>query len=362
MTTPTLVIAEAGVNHNGSLDLALDLVDAAAECGADMVKFQTFSAKALVTASAPRAAYQEANTGDAGSQLQMLERLELTRESHHALLERCAARGIRFLSTPFDPGSLAFLAGEMALPVLKLGSSELTNAPLLVDAGRTGRGVILSTGMGTLAEVERALGALAFGYHAPVDAEPNDAAFSDAWSKARDAGSLAEKVTILHCTTAYPTPPDGVNLMAIRTLRDAFGLPVGFSDHTTGTAAAVAAVALGATTVEKHITLDRNLPGPDHKASLEPPAFKALVDGIRTTETAMGDGIKAPLACELPNVPIARKSLVARRAISAGTEFDAGNLVVMRPGDGRSPFDYWSLIGRPAKRDYAPGDLIDASE
>lgn len=362
MTPSTLIIAEAGVNHNGSLDLALDLVDAAADCGADMVKFQTFSATALVTADAPRAPYQQANTGNTGSQLEMLERLELSHDAHHALLQRCADRGIRFLSTPFDPDSLAFLANDLDLPMLKLGSSELTNGPLLVDAGRTGKSIILSTGMGTLAEVERALGALAFGYSTGVDESPGESAFQRAWTDAKATNALVKKVTILHCTTSYPTPPEGVNLLAIRTLSDTFGLPVGFSDHTPGIAAAAAAVALGAQVIEKHITLDRTLPGPDHQASLEPDEFAAMVEAIRTVESALGDGVKAPQPCEQPNISIARKSLVAATAIEKGAHFDATNLAVMRPGDGRSPFDYWSLVGQSAKRGYAAGELIDGSE
>ncbi|MEQ8443916.1 MAG: N-acetylneuraminate synthase [Alphaproteobacteria bacterium] len=362
MTRKTLIIAEAGVNHNGSLDMAVDLVDAAASCGADMVKFQTFSAKALVTASAPRAPYQETNTGDAGSQLEMLERLELDHAAHQALLRRCAEKGIRFLSTPFDPGSLSFLAHDLDLPVIKLGSSELTNGPLLVDAGRTGKSVILSTGMGTLAEVERALGALAFGYSTDAGAAPEGAAFDDAWADAKRNGSLKGKVTVLHCTTAYPTPPDGVNLSAIATMRDAFDLPIGFSDHTPGIAAATAAVALGASAIEKHITLDRTLPGPDHKASLEPDGFAAMVDAIREVEQVMGTGTKQPHACEEPNIPIARKSVVAAADIPEGAKFTPENLVIMRPGTGRDPFDYWPLIGRRAKRDYIAGDLIGETE
>lgn len=356
------IIAEAGVNHNGSLDIALDLVDAAAETGADIVKFQTFSAKSLVSASAPRAEYQKANTGDSGSQLDMLLKMELSKEDHQAIIDRCAENGIAFLSTPFDPGSLQFLAHELDLDLIKLGSSELTNAPLLVDAGRTGKRFILSTGMGTLAEVEQALGALAFGYDAGPDAMPGDGDFEQAWKQANESGALRDKISILQCTTAYPTPPKDANLRAMTVIADHFDLPVGFSDHTNGLAVSTAAVAMGATVIEKHLTLDRNMPGPDHKASLEPTDFRALVDAIRCVEDAFGDGDKKPRDSELPNIAIARKSLHAGQEIAAGDRFSTDNLIVMRPGDGRSPYDYWSLLGKTAKRAYRAGDPIDDEE
>lgn len=360
MTPKVTIIAEAGVNHNGSLDLALDLVDAASDAGADLVKFQTFRAVDLVTASAPRAEYQESNTGDSGSQLEMLQQLELSHEDHYRLIERCKERGIGFLSTPFDPASLDFLVHDLDLPIVKLGSSELTNAPLLVAAGRSGKQFILSTGMGTLDEVEAALGALSFGYNAPLDHVPGGTEFQSAWAEAKSDGSLQNRVSILHCTTAYPTPAESVNLSAISTIRDAFGLPVGFSDHTTGAAAACASIALGARIVEKHITLDKSMPGPDHKASLEPDEFFDLVQSIRFVATALGDGIKKPQVSEEPNMPIARKSLVAAMNIAKGDEFTDKNVVVMRPGTGLSPFEYWDCMGKTSLKSYRVGDVIKA--
>ena len=328
------VIAEAGVNHNGSLDLALDLVDIAAMAGADAVKFQTFRAASLATAGAEKAAYQRRTTGEE-SQLAMLERLELDEPAHRAIIARCEERGIEFMSAPFDHESLALLA-RLGVRRLKLGSGELTNGPLLRAAAETRLPLILSTGMATLDEVAAALALV------------------------RDSG--ATDVTILHCTTEYPAPPDEVNLRALTTMRDAFAVPIGYSDHTVGIAVALAAVALGATVIEKHFTSDRGLPGPDHPASLEPGELADLIRGVRTVEAALGDGAKRPSPSELPNLPIARKSLVAARAITAGEQFDDGNLAVKRPGSGISPMRYWEILERRASRAYAADELLDASE
>lgn len=354
--TGTLIIAEAGVNHNGSLDRALALVDAAADAGADIVKFQTFRADALAASSAPKAAYQKRETGAGETQLDMLRRLELDEAAHHALLDRCRARGIRFLSTPFDLGSLDLLL-RLDVPILKMGSGELTNAPLLLASARTQRPLILSTGMAGLAEVERALGVVAFGYLTP-DAAPTRAAFAATLSLPEAWDVLRQRVSLLHCTTEYPTPYDQVNLRALDTLAAAFGLPVGYSDHTQGLEISLAAVARGATIIEKHFTLDRTLPGPDHKASLEPEELKALAAGIRAIEAALGDGIKTPRACELPNVAVARKSLVAARPIAAGEPYTADTVSIKRPGTGRSPFDYWDVLGQQAPRALDEGELL----
>jgi len=352
-----LVIAEAGVNHDGSLDRALEMVDVAADAGADIVKFQTFRADDLASAAAPKAAYQAETTGASESQRDMLRRLELGPAAHRTLLARCRERGIEFLSTPFDPASLAFLVDDLGVGRLKLGSGELTNAPLLLAAARTGRPVVLSTGMGTLDEVRAALGVLACGYLG------GNAAGRGAFQAAFDSGpgrrALAAKVLLLQCTSAYPTPAADVNLRAMDTLAEAFGLPVGYSDHTTGFAVAIAAVGRGAVAIEKHFTLDRTLPGPDHRASLEPAELAAMISGIREATAALGDGRKEPRTVERGTIPVARKSLVAARPIVRGEPFSEGNLAVKRPGTGRSPFDWWDLLGTPAGRDYVADEEID---
>ncbi|WP_029008254.1 N-acetylneuraminate synthase [Azospirillum halopraeferens] len=354
-----VVIAEAGVNHNGSPARALALVEAAADAGADAVKFQTFRAAKLARRGAPKAGYQTANGAAGDDQLAMLTALELDAAAHHAVARHCTALGITFLSSPFDEDSLRFLVEDLGVDRLKFGSGELTNGPLLLAAARTGRPMILSTGMATLGEVEDALALLAFGYAAPAGAGPGRAAFAEAWNDPAARGLLADRVTLLHCTTEYPSPPDDANLRAMDTLRTAFGLPVGFSDHTEGTVVAAAAVARGAVMVEKHFTLDRTLPGPDHKASLEPPELAALVSAIRTVERALGDGIKTPRPSERANIPVARKSLVAARPIAAGEILTGDALTAKRPGTGRSPMDLWDALGRPAARDYATDDPLE---
>lgn len=352
----TTVIAEAGVNHNGSPDMALRLVDAAAAGGADIVKFQTFKAAKLATAAAPKASYQVDTTGDATPQLAMLEALELDAAAHERIRQHCEERGIEFMSTPFDEESLAFLANGMRVKRIKIGSGDLTNAPLLLAAGRTGLPVILSTGMAAMDDVEAALGALAFGYAGEAGA-PSREAFRAACAQGQD--TLRARVTLLHCTTAYPTPPHEVNLLAMQTLRERFGLTTGYSDHTAGIAVAIAAVAMGAAVIEKHVTLDRSLPGPDHRASIEPDALMQMIAAIRTVEAARGDGEKRPGATERENIAAARKSLVALCPIRPGEAFSPANLGVKRPGTGLSPFDYWDRLGRPASRAYAPDELIE---
>lgn len=351
----TFIIAEAGVNHNGELDIALRLVDAAADAGADCVKFQTFQADRLASAMAPKAAYQQATTGAEDSQLEMLKRLELSRSAHLKLMERCKERGLVFLSTPFDHLSLSFLVDDLRLQSIKLGSGELTNAPLLYAAGRTGKDLLVSTGMGTLAETEEALGAIACGALARA---PSRAAFAAALESAEGKELIARRVALLHCVTEYPSPVEESNLRAMETLRGAFGLRVGYSDHTSGVAVAIAAAALGAEVIEKHLTLDRTLPGPDHRASLEPGELRDLVLAIRQVEAALGDGVKAPRPSEMKNITVARKSLVAACAIKEGEPFTTENLTTKRPGNGRSPFELWDLLGKPATRNYRPDELI----
>ena len=353
----TYIIAEAGVNHNGSLDMAKKLVEIAAEAGADAVKFQTFKADSLVSRSAPKAEYQSRTTADYESQHEMIRRLELDEHAHEALIEHCKVYGIEFLSTPFDLESVDLLAGRFDLPCIKIPSGDITNAPLLLRIAQTGKPVILSTGMSTLGEIEDALGVLAFGYLGKGD--PSIAAFRSAYFATKGQAILQDKVTLLHCTTEYPAPFDEVNLNVMATLRCTFGLPVGYSDHTEGIAVPIAAVAQGAVIIEKHFTLDRTLPGPDHMASLEPKELKNMVSAIRTVELALGSGRKHPTSSELKNLGIARKSLVAAVSIRADETFTADNLAIKRPGNGLTPMQYWKQLNRKATRDYSADEAID---
>jgi N-acetylneuraminate synthase len=355
----TLVIAEAGVNHNGDVDTALSLVDAAADAGADFVKFQTFKADRIASPSARQASYQVRNTGTEEPQIAMLRRLELSEEAHEKLVKRCRERNVAFLSTPFDLESLSLLVGRFDLPLIKLSSGDLTNGPLLLAAARTQRPIVLSTGMSTIGEVEEALGVLAFGYSQDDSSEPSHVAFHNAYADTAARAALARNVTLLHCTTQYPTPFESVNLRAMDTLRAAFGLPVGYSDHTEGITVPIAAVARGAAIVEKHFTLDRSMPGPDHKASLEPAELAAMVTSIRQVEAAIGSGIKFPQAAERANVEAARKSIVAAHEITAGAVLRLQDLTTMRPGSGLSPMGIWDAVGRLTNRSYKPGELLD---
>ncbi len=331
----TLIIAEAGVNHNGDLGFAKKLIAAAAAAGADLVKFQTFTAKSLVSASAPKAEYQKKTTESNESQLEMIQKLELSREDHTVLIEECRLKGIGFFSTAFDFQSFDLLMELGCLEQIKIPSGELTNLPLLRYMSRFSKPLMLSTGMANLGEIEAAIEA--------VEA----------------AGTPRSLITVLHCTTEYPTPMEDVNLRAMVAMKRAFGVNTGYSDHTQGIEVAIAAVALGATIIEKHFTLDRNLPGPDHKASLEPHELKAMVEGIRNVERALGDGVKRPSPSELKNKPIARKSLVAIRPISTGEAFSAENMGAKRPGTGLSPMRWDEVLGRIASKDFAVDDLIE---
>ncbi len=353
------IIAEAGVNHNGSKDLAFKLVDAAHAAGVDIVKFQTFKAKNLVTQNAQQADYQTRNTGVTESQLAMLSRLELDYETHHALVDYCAKLGIEFLSTAFDQESLHFLVQDLKLTTLKIPSGELTNAPFVLEHAQTGCDLIVSTGMATLAEIESALAVIAFGFTQALEAVPSEEAFLQAYAGEVGQAALKAKVTLLHCTTEYPAPVAEVNLNAMQTLGRAFGLTTGYSDHTAGITIPVAASALGAQLIEKHFTIDKTLPGPDHKASLEPEELKEMVQAIRDVELALGSGIKSPQPSEIKNKSIARKSLVAANHIKAGEVFTVHNLTSKRPGNGLSPYLYWSMLGKIAQKSYAEGELID---
>ena len=354
----TIVIAEAGVNHNGDLDLARQLVYFAHQAGADVVKFQTFKAKNLVTQTAKQADYQRDNIGKAESQFAMLKRLELSYDFHHELVSYCHELGIEFLSTAFDEESLDFLVGELGLKRLKLPSGEITNAPLALKHAQTGCELIVSTGMATISEIESVLGVLAFGYLNPQVKRPSKIDFEAAYASDEGQRVLKEKVTILHCTTEYPAPINEINLKAMDTIASTFKLNVGYSDHSKGITIPIAAVAKGAQVIEKHFTLDRNLEGPDHKASLEPDELANMVAAIRDVSAGLGDGVKRPTVSEVKNKDIARKSLVANCDIKEGEMLTETNLAVKRPGNGISPFEYWSLLGSFATRSYVKDDLI----
>lgn len=330
----TLIIAEAGVNHNGDMELARQLIDIAADAGADIVKFQTFKADRLVTVHARKADYQTQTTDADESQHAMIHRLELSREMHAELIAHCRSRGIAFFSTGFDIDSLEML-DEFGMDRYKIPSGEITNLPYLRHVGKYGKPIILSTGMATLDEVGAALRVL------------------------EEAGTPRDRITVLHCNTEYPTPMRDVNLRAMVTLREMFGVTVGYSDHTLGIEVPIAAVALGAAVIEKHFTLSRSLSGPDHKASLEPGELKAMVAAIRNIEQALGDGVKQPSVSESKNRLVARKSLVASRAIRAGEFFSATNLVAKRPGTGLSPMHWDEVIGSKAPRDFAADEIIE---
>lgn len=349
------IIAEAGVNHNGELALARELVDRAADAGADAVKFQTFDAKKLATRTVPKASYQQRTTDAAESQLEMLRKLELPREWHWELRERANLRGIEFLSTAFDTGSLTFLE-ELNLPFYKVPSGELTNGPLLWQFARQGRPLVVSTGMATMSEVELALAVIAHAFNA--EAEPVDVAdVWRGWSVPAWRASLQGRVTLLHCTSQYPTPMHECNLQAMDTLR-AFGLPVGYSDHTEGILIPIAAVARGATFIEKHFTLDRNMPGPDHKASLEPSELTQMVKQIRDLQMALGDGAKCPQPSEWNTRQAARQHVVAAREIAAGAVLSRDDLTTARSGGGLPATALWDLIGTVVDHAYSAGEPI----
>ncbi len=333
MRQQTLIIAEAGVNHNGDMALAKKLIDVAAEAGADLVKFQTFNANRQVTYTAQKADYQKKSTGGNESQHEMLRRLELTPAMHNELIAHCALRNIGFFSTGFDIESVNLLV-SLGQNLFKIPSGEITNLPYLRHIGQLGKPVILSTGMATLGDIEAAIEVL------------------------EEAGTARSNLTVLHCTTEYPTPMSEVNLRAMQSMHSAFGVAVGYSDHTSGIEVAIAAVALGAMVIEKHFTLDRNLPGPDHKASLEPAELKAMVTAIRNIEVALGNGIKRLTPGEAKNKPVARKSLVASKAIKAGELFSAQNITTKRPSTGISPMRWDEMMGQIALKAYDEDDLI----
>lgn len=358
MHDPVLIIAEAGVNHDGSLDDACRMIDVAAEAGADVVKFQTFVPEAVLTARAMKAAYQETNTGEGGTQLDMVRKLALSRDDHRVLADRCARRGVRFMSTAFDMESLDFLSG-FGMPAIKIPSGDLTWGAMLLTAARVGPPLIVSTGMATLDEVRDALTVIAFGLTREGDPSGQDdleRAFADGHA------ALRERVTLLHCTTEYPAPLGSINLRAMTTMAETFGLKVGYSDHSLGQMVAIAAVARGAGVIEKHFTLSRTRPGPDHPASLEPDELAAMVRTIRDVEIALGQSTKAPAPAEMGNLAIARRSLVAARPIRRGEILTPDAITAKRPADGLSPMHQWALLDTAAQRDYAPDDALEAGQ
>jgi len=327
------IIAEAGVNHNGDINMAKNLIDVAVEAGADAVKFQTFKAEEVISEIAQMAEYQKKNIGKEKSQIDMVKELELSFKDFKELKKYCDYKGITFLSTPFDIESARFLK-ELGLEIFKIPSGEITNYLLIKEIGNYSKKVILSTGMADLGEIEDALDVLI------------------------ENGTRRENITILHCNTEYPTPYEDVNLLAMLTIKEAFKVNVGYSDHTLGIEIPIAAASLGAVVIEKHFTLDKNMPGPDHKASLEPQELKAMITGIRNVEKALGNGIKKPSPSELKNKPIARKSIVAKRDIKKGEIFTEENIIVKRPGTGISPMRWYEILGTKAQRDYNADELI----
>ena len=332
----TLIIAEAGVNHNGDLETAKSLIEVAKSAGADFVKFQTFKANQLVTKKAPKARYQVEVSDTGETQFEMLKNLELSEMMHRELIEKSKEQAIGFISTAFDNESASMLL-SMGQNIFKIPSGEITNLPYLRHIGNFQKRVILSTGMSNLQEIRDAIKVLEI------------------------AGTSKSQITVLHCTSAYPAPVTDVNLLAMRTIRENLDVEVGYSDHTLGIEVSIAAVALGASVIEKHFTLDRNLPGPDHKASLEPNELKLLVSQIRSTEKALGDGVKRPMPSEIENIDVARRSLVAKHAIKKGEVFSSSNLTTKRPGTGISPMAWDRIVGSKAGRDFDADELIDES-
>lgn len=350
------VIAEAGVNHNGDRDRAFQLVEVAAAAGANAVKFQTFDAQRLAASSAPKAAYQRQTTDAAESQLSMLKALELPLEWHAPLQAHAHSLGIEFLSTAFDARSLAFLE-TLHLPFYKVPSGELTNGPLLWAFAATGKPLLISTGMATLGEVEQGLAVVC---HARQSGQPPTAVQQvwQSWSDITQRQALNGQVCLLHCTSQYPTPWPEINLKAMDTLADAFGLPVGYSDHSSGNLIPVAAVARGAKVLEKHFTLDRTLPGPDHQASLEPSELTRMMTDIRALEQSLGDGVKAPQPSEWDTRQAARQRLIAAAPIARGERFTAANITTARAAEGPLAMAYWDCLGQQASRDYQAGDPL----
>lgn len=354
----TYIIAEAGVNHNGSLKLAKELVKIAKDAGADAVKFQTYKAEKIVTKQALQAKYQVDNLGQATSQYAMLKNLELKFEEFNELEIYCRTEKIQFLSTPFDLESVDFLLDELKMSTVKISSGDLTNTPFIHYIATKRKSIILSTGMATIQEIHEALAYIAFGLANPLEIVTFNKVLS--FYQTKEAKQVLHKfVTLLHCTTQYPAPIDTINLNAINEMKQIFQLPIGLSDHSEGTCIPIAAVSMGATVIEKHFTLDKKMEGPDHIASLDPDELKTMIKDIRKVEQALGNGIKIPTYIELQNRIPARKSLVAKKDINAGEVFSISNLTVKRPGNGIEPSKYWSYLGKVATKSYEEDELIN---
>ena len=353
-----LIIAEAGVNHNGSLDLAFQLIDAAVEAGADIIKFQSFKADKIVTQSVHKAEYQKKHcTDSSNTQYEMLKKLEISEQDHYKLSEYCKKNSIQFLSTPFDSESLNFLTDKLRMNLIKIASGEITNYPFLFEISQKKLPLIISTGMTNIGEIELALGVIAFGLLG-IQFTPNKTQFLSALYSTDGQEILKKHVTLLHCTSEYPAPFTEVNLKAIDTLNAVFGLKVGFSDHTKGISIPIAAAARGAQVIEKHFTLDRNLEGPDHKASLEPKELKRMIDSIREVELALGNGRKIPTPSEFKNQNIVRKVLVAANFINKDEIFNEKNITIKRSGNGLEPIEYWNILGKKSAKDFSKDEAI----
>lgn len=356
LTTATYIIAEAGVNHNGSEELAFKLIDAAANAGADAIKFQTFKPESLVSKYAQKANYQKDTTGSEETQLSLLKSLALSHDTFIELKKYCELRKIDFLSSAFDIESARFLIDILDVDTIKLGSGELNNAPLLYEISRSGVKVILSTGMAMLGEIEEALGVLLYGYLGGDS--PTEAAFKASYFSNKAQNILAEKVTLLHCTTAYPADPGSLNLRALTTLSSAFPVSVGYSDHSLGIGVSLGAVALGAEVIEKHFTLDKTLAGPDHRASLSILELRNMVSEIRQLDIALGVSYKHPSKEELENAKVVRKSLIAKSNIQKGEKFTIHNLTTKRPGYGISPIKYWDYLSKKSEKNLEIDEVI----
>lgn len=354
----TYIIAEAGVNHNGSLDLALKLVEEAAKAGADAVKFQTFITNKNISKMAKKAEYQKKTTGEEETQYDMVKKLELSFDDFKLISEHCKKHDITFLSTGFDLESMNFLVNELEIPYVKIPSGDINNAPLILKAAQSRKKILLSTGMSTLEDIHNALAIIYYGFMYPGEVPINFDQIKSIYLE-ENTDILKENVTILQCTTEYPTPIEDLNLNVLNTLQDEFGTRIGLSDHSEGTLACSLAVALGATVIEKHFTLDKQMEGPDHKASLEPSELMTLINEIRFTEKALGNKSKIISRSEEKNIAIARKSLIANQTIQIGEKFTEENLIIKRPGNGISPLLYWDYLGEKSQRSYTYDNLIE---
>ncbi|PPR78476.1 MAG: N,N'-diacetyllegionaminic acid synthase [Alphaproteobacteria bacterium MarineAlpha2_Bin1] len=353
-----IFIAEAGVNHNGDIDNAFQLIDVAANAGADIIKFQYYKTEKLLKKDTPKAEYQKRNTSISETQFEMLKKFELANSDIKKLIERCDDKGIEFLATPFDEESLNELI-SYGIKRIKIPSGEITNGPLLLKSARSNLPLILSTGMSNIKEIEDALGLIVFGYLEKNKEIDSHSEIKKHLYTENFYSTLNNFVTVLHCTSQYPAPLNSINLNTMREISKKFNVPIGYSDHSEGSVVAIASAALGAKVIEKHFTLNKNLPGPDHKASIEPKELSCLIKSIRDVELVMGSYKKKALEIEVGNRSIARKSLTARKEIKKGTEFSRDNLIALRPGNGVSPMKIWDFIGKKSNKSYKIGELIE---